>query len=62
MKKFIITWEYLQTGVSHINAIDLDDAKNKADESVTDFGDSKQFTPIQQWDEGWTVKSIEEES
>ena len=61
MKKFLVSWEYLQTGVSHINAIDLDDAKVKADTSVTDFGDPEQFTPIQQWNEGWTVKSIKEE-
>ena len=60
MKTFRITWELLQTGTSKIEAKDLNDAKDKADSSVTDFGDPKQFTQMMQWNEGWEVKSIEE--
>ena len=60
MKTFRITWELLQTGTSKIEAKDLDNAKDRADGSVTDFGDPKQFTQVMQWDEGWKVKSIEE--
>ncbi|GAH04733.1 unnamed protein product [marine sediment metagenome] len=57
--KFRITWELIQTGTSEIEAKDLQDAKDRADESVDDFGDPKQFTPIYD-DYGWQVKIIEE--
>ena len=60
MKKFKITWEYLQIGTSYVDAEDLDDAKSKAEESITDFGDPEEFTQDVQWDTGWEVKSIEE--
>ena len=60
MKTFRITWELVQEGVSELKARDLDDAKDKADDSVTDFGDPKQFTQITQWSEGWKVKTVEE--
>lgn len=60
MKQFKITWEYLREGTSYIRAKDLDDARDKAEESITDFGDPKQFTENVQWDTGWMVKTIEE--
>jgi len=60
MKKFIITWELLQTGVSYLNAENLEEAMVKAPDSVNDFGDPKQFKQITQWNDGWDVKSIEE--
>ena len=58
-KKFRITWELIQTGTSEIEARDLEDAKDRADENVDDFGDPEQFTPIYDND-GWQVKTIEE--
>lgn len=60
MKKFRITWEYIGEGTSEFEAEDLDDAINKAEEFVADFGDPKQFTEDVQWDTGWKVKSVEE--
>ena len=59
-KEYQITWEYIQTGISKLKAKDLDDAKDKADNSITDFGDPEQFDQIPQFDDGWKVKSIEE--
>ena len=60
MKKYTITWELVQTGISEIKAKDLNDAEDKAEGSVTDFGDPKQFIEVSQWDTGWKVKSVEE--
>ena len=60
MKKFRITWEYIQKGTSELEAENLDDATYKAPESVTDFGDPEEFTQKVTWDTGWEVKSIEE--
>ena len=60
MKKFIVTWEYLQMGTSELEAEDLDDAKDRAEESVTDFGDPEQFTQEVTWNTGWEVKSVKE--
>lgn len=60
MKRFRITWEYIKEGISYIDAEDLDDAKDKAPESITDFGDPEQFTEEVQWNTGWEVKSVEE--
>lgn len=60
MKKFRITWIYEQTGTSEIMAEDLDDAKGRAEESITDFGDPKEFTQDDTWNTGWEVKTIEE--
>lgn len=60
MKKYRITWEYTQTGVSTLEAENLDDAKDKAPDSVSDFGDPTQFKQIVQWNDGWDVKSVEE--
>ena len=60
MKKYKITWEYIKEGMSEFEAEDLNDAINKAPESVTDFGDPKEFTEEVQWDTGWEVKTVEE--
>ena len=48
MKKFRITWEYIREGTSEIEAKDLDDAIDRAEEEVT------------QWDTGWKWKTVEE--
>ena len=60
MRKYTITWEYVQTRTSEVEASDWFDAIALADKSVTDFGDPKQFKPIIQVDDGWKVKSVEE--
>jgi hypothetical protein len=60
MKRFKITWEYIQKGTSYIEAKTLDDAIFEAPESVTDFGDPEEFTQDVQWDTGWEVKTVEE--
>ena len=60
MKRYQITWEYLQEGTSELDAENLDTAIVKAPDSVTDFGDPKQFTVHEQWDGGWKVKTVEE--
>ena len=60
MKKFRITWEYIREGTSEIEAENLDSAIVRADASVADFGDPKQFNEVTQWDTGWKVKSVEE--
>lgn len=60
MKKFRVTWKYEQTGTSYVEAEDLEDAKDKAPGSVTDFGDPEQFITDVTWDTGWELDSIEE--
>lgn len=60
MKKYRVTWEYIQTGVSYLKAENLDSAIVKAPDSINDFGDSEQFKQVAQWDDGWDVKSVEE--
>ena len=62
MKRFEVTWEYIREGTSEIKAKDLDDAKDRAEESVNDFGDPNQFSESVQWDTGWKVKTVEEVS
>ena len=60
MAKFLIEWELVQSGYSKIEAKDLQDAIDRANESVDDFGDPEQFTQEYDVDNRWEVKSIEE--
>ncbi len=61
MAKYLVTWEVIQTGTSEVEAKDLQDAKEKAENIEIDFGDPKQFTP-NIWEDlyGWEIESIEE--
>ena len=61
MKKYRITWEYIQTGVSSLKADNLEEAMDKAPDSITDFGDPTQFEQVMQWNDGWKAKSVAEE-
>ena len=58
MAKYIIEWEKIEIGTSEIEAKDSYEAQDKAEDSVEDFGDPKQFTQIYDLDSGWKVKSI----
>ena len=60
MAKYEISWEFIQTGVSKIEAESLQEAIDRAEESVDDFGDREQFVPSYDDYSRWEVKSVEE--